>query len=244
MKTLLSFGRISSLGLCVVATLLATGCASTKVTNQQPVSYGKLPRPGQVWVYPFVASGQDLPSESALAGNQELDTTPPSAEDVALGQKLGSEVAAHLVQDIQDMGMPAMVGSPATKPAVNDIVLHGYFISIKQGSGAKRFLVGFGSGSSELKTVMEGFQMTPTGLRKLGQGEVSAEGSKGPGAAVGVGTFLLTHNPAGLIISSGLKVYGEASGRSKVEGRADATAKEIAKVLKVRFQEQGWIPAD
>jgi hypothetical protein len=38
-----------------------------------------------------------------------------------------------------------------------------------------------------------------------------------------------------------MKVYGEASGSSKVEGRAKATAKEIADALKQRFQEQGWI---
>ena len=38
-----------------------------------------------------------------------------------------------------------------------------------------------------------------------------------------------------------MKLYGEASGSSKVEGRAKDTAKEIADVLKQRFQEQGWI---
>jgi hypothetical protein len=46
---------------------------------------------------------------------------------------------------------------------------------------------------------------------------------------------------AGLIITSAVKVYGEASGRSKLEGRAKATASQIAKVLKQRFQQQGWI---
>jgi hypothetical protein len=55
-------------------------------------------------------------------------------------------------------------------------------------------------------------------------------------------TMLASANPAGLIISSGMKVYGEESGSSTVEGRAKATAKEIAGVLKQRFQEQGWIP--
>jgi hypothetical protein len=53
--------------------------------------------------------------------------------------------------------------------------------------------------------------------------------------------LLATHNPAGLIISTGMKVYGEKSGMSKIEGRADHTAKEIADILKKRFQEQGWI---
>ena len=58
---------------------------------------------------------------------------------------------------------------------------------------------------------------------------------------MGLATLLATHNPAGLIIGTGMKVYGEESGRTTVEGRAKATAKEIADVLKKRFQEQGWI---
>jgi hypothetical protein len=53
--------------------------------------------------------------------------------------------------------------------------------------------------------------------------------------------FIATANPAGLIISGGMKVYGEASGSSKVECRAKPAAKEIASVLQKRFQEQGWI---
>lgn len=38
-----------------------------------------------------------------------------------------------------------------------------------------------------------------------------------------------------------MKVYGEASGSSRVEGRAKDTAQEIADVLQQRFQDQGWI---
>ena len=49
------------------------------------------------------------------------------------------------------------------------------------------------------------------------------------------------HNPAGLIVSTGMKVYGEESGKSKLTGRAKATAKEIADQLRPRFREQGWI---
>jgi hypothetical protein len=92
-----------------------------------------------------------------------------------------------------------------------------------------------------MKTAMEAFQVTATGLRKIGSGTTDAGGSKTPGAALGLVTLAATANPAGLIISSGMKVYGEASGSSKVEGRAKATAKEIADALKQRFQEQGWI---
>ena len=58
---------------------------------------------------------------------------------------------------------------------------------------------------------------------------------------MGVAGLLATGNPAGLIISTGMKVYGEKSGSSKVEGRAKATAKEIADALKQRAEQQGWI---
>jgi hypothetical protein len=53
--------------------------------------------------------------------------------------------------------------------------------------------------------------------------------------------LIATHNPAGLIISTSMKVYGEKTGSSEIGGRAKQTAKEIADVLKQRFQEQGWI---
>ena len=58
---------------------------------------------------------------------------------------------------------------------------------------------------------------------------------------MGVVGLVATGNPAGLIVSTGMKVYGEASGSSKVEGRAKQTAKEIADVLKQRFEQEGWI---
>jgi hypothetical protein len=139
------------------------------------------------------------------------------------------------------MGMPAEHAVKATKPQINDLVLRGYLVSFNKGSAAKRILIGFGSGASDLKVAVEGFQMTAQGLRKVGGGTTDAEGGKTPGADLGVLGLIATHNPAGLIVSSGLKIYEEKSGKSKVTGRAEQTAKEIADILKKRFQEQGWI---
>jgi hypothetical protein len=83
--------------------------------------------------------------------------------------------------------------------------------------------------------------MTEQGLRKLGSGTLDAGGSKSPGAAVPLGVAIASGNPVGLIVSSGVKVYGEASGKSTIEGRAQQTAKEIAAQLRTRFAEEGWI---
>jgi hypothetical protein len=242
MKTTLSFKQ-TAVGLCLVglAAGLLAGNASADITNRVILVTGSLPQPGNIWVYDFAATPADVPANSALAGQPDLDTTPQTDAQIAEGKKLGADIAAELVGRIHDLGMPAQRPSTDTKPQLNDLVIRGYIISIKEGSAKKRFGIGFGEGASEMKTAVEGFQMTAKGLRKIGSGDVDANGSKKPGTALGVAGFLATKNPAGLIISGGMHVYGEESGSSKVEGRAKQTAKEIADALKQRFQEQGWI---
>jgi hypothetical protein len=233
--------KIVTLASCLIAAVLAAGCASTKVTDRQELVTDILPRPAHIWVYNFVATPSDVPADSVLASEPNLDKTPQTPKQIAEGRKLGDQIAAELVEEIRAMGLPAQLATASTKPQVNDLVLRGYILSVKEGSGVERVAIGFGAGASKLHTMVEGFEETATGLRKLGSGAVDSGGSKTPGAALGVATFLATANPAGLIISSGMKAYGEASGRATVEGRAKSTAKEIAKVLKKRFQDQGWI---
>jgi hypothetical protein len=225
----------------LLALITLAGCASTKVATRQQLVSGPLPRPAQIWVYDFAATPTDVPADSALAGQYVVSTAPPTAEQIATGRQVGAELAAQLVEQIRDMGMPAERAAMGTRPQLNDIVIRGYLLSVDEGSAVKRVAIGFGSGGSELRTAVEGYQMTAQGLRKLGSGTLDSGGSKTPGAALGAATFIATANPAGLIVSSGMKAYGEASGSSKLEGRAKATAKEIADVLKQRFQEQGWI---
>ena len=225
--------------LSLFALVAVAGCASTNVTNRQQVVTGQLPRPNEIWVYDFAATAADVPAGSAFAG-QAADAS-QTPEEIATGQRLGAEIASQLVQQVQAMGMPAARGGAGTTPQINDLVIRGYLVSVQEGSAAERVAIGFGAGASELKTAVEGFQMTAQGLRKLGSGSVDAGGGKSPGAALGVVGLIATANPAGLIISGGMKAYGEASGSSTVEGRAKATAKEIADVLKERFEQQGWI---
>jgi len=221
---------------CVIG--LMAGCASTKVTDRDRLVYERLPRPNHIFVYNFADTSADVPADSMFAGQ---GSAPPTDEQSAVGRELGSAIAAQLVADISGMGLPVVHVSAPPTPQVNDIVLRGYLVSIEAGSTAKRMTLGFGSGGSELTTVIEGYQMTATGLRKLGSATTGAKSGKGPGAALGGAAWLVTGSPVGLIVGGGMKIYGEASGSAKIEGRAKATAKEIADVLKQRFQEEGWI---
>lgn len=225
-------------GLFALAFL--AGCASTKFSNEQLVT-GKLPRPDNIIVYDFVATHGEVPEDSSIAGAYSEHETPQTAEEIETGHQIGAEIATQLVEEIRGMGMPAVRADKDTMPEINDILLRGYLLTMSEGSAAKRMTIGFGAGSSKLQIAAEGYQVTAQGLRKLGSGTVEAGGGKGPGAALGAASFIATANPAGLIVSGGMKIYGEASGKAKIGGRAQQATKEIASHLKTRFEEQGWI---
>ncbi len=226
---------------CLFAVFLITGCASTEITGREKIMTERLPRPNYIWVYDFVATPADVPADSAVASQFDQDAPPQTPEEITTGRELGAGMAAQLAQQIREMGLPSGVATAGMMPQVNDIIIKGYLASIEEGSAAKRVTIGFGSGKSKLETLVEGFQMTPQGLRKLGSGRVASGGNKTPGGAMGAVTWIATANPAGFIVSSGAKVYGEASGSSKIQGRAKQTVEEIAKQIKQRCEQEGWI---
>lgn len=234
----LSSKGASQLALGLAAAFFMAGCASTEVSNRQRLVHEQLPRPNRIFVYDFSASPTDVPPDSALAGQA---VAPPSAELAEVGRNLGSIMGAEIVDSILKTGLSAERGVYGQNMQPNDIVIRGYLVSVDPGSAAKRMTIGFGSGAAELATFIEGYQVTSQGLRKLGSATVDAKGNKTPGAAAAGAAWAITGSPIGFAVTSGLKIYGEASGRAGIEGRARQAAKEVAEQLKSRFREEGWI---
>jgi hypothetical protein len=185
-------------------------------------------------VYDFGSTPEDVAPDSAIAGQIAAPATPPTTDQVELEKQLGTQIAAELTADIREMGLNAVRATSSTVARVDDIMIRGYLLSVSPGSQLKRVSLGFGSGASEMKTLVEGYQMTASGPRKLGQGSIDA-------GALGIAALLVTHNPVGLAVQAGVQGYGELSGSAKIQGRAKQTAKEVADQLKIRFQEMGWI---
>jgi Domain of unknown function (DUF4410) len=232
---------ISRMVLCLLAVFVVGGCASTNVTQQTPMSSPRLARPNQIWVYNFVANSSDMPTNSSIGGQVGTPSTPPTPEQLEEGRQLGALIAQQLVVDINAMGLSAVQAGSGSTPQVGDGVIRGYLVSVQGGSAVQRFVIGFGAGTSEMDTVVEGYAVTPQGWRKLGSGTLTSSGNKTPGMVVPAAVAIATANPIGLIVVGGAKLYGETSGRSGLEGRAKSTADEIAVQLKIRFQDRGWI---
>jgi Domain of unknown function (DUF4410) len=231
---------LSRAASCLLALVVAAGCASTEVTERQRYEGAQLPRPDRIIVHDFTANAAEVPPESAFAA--EMAGAPaPTPEQLEVGRKLGAQVARDLVTELRGMGLPAVPAAGQPPPRPDDIVLRGYFVSVDEGRVGRRVLVGFGSGAAELRTAVEGYQMTAQGLRPLGRGEVRSEGGKLPGMVLPAAVLAATASPIGLIVGGTAKATGEVTGSETIEGAADRTAEEIAAQLRTAAEEQGWI---
>jgi hypothetical protein len=228
--------------LLALVSLLA-GCQSTRVTERDSeMGDMRIARPDRILVYDFGSTPDEIPPDSHLAGQLSEPGSPPTPQQVEVGRQLGASVATELAADIAAMGLPGVRAANQPPPAPGDIVLKGYFVTLDEGSAAKRMLIGFGSGSAELKTFVEGYLMEEQGLRRLGSGEVSS-GSQGgtPGVIVPLAVTIATANPIGLVVGGAVKVGTELSGTDKIQASGKRTADLIAKELRPKFEQQGWI---
>jgi hypothetical protein len=87
---------------------MLAGCASTKVTQQTPMTAPGLARPNQIWVYDFVAAASDMPADSSLAGQVGAPATPPTAEEIETGRKYGAMIAQKLVVEFRIWACPRL----------------------------------------------------------------------------------------------------------------------------------------
>lgn len=234
-----SMTRIVLSGLVL---MLTVGCASTKVTDRHRyMETGKIAKPERIYVYPFAPTHADIPSWSTAAEKYAEPSKPLPAEELEVGRKLGALIAKELVTEINGMGLLALEGNEQSLPQPNDLMIIGYFEGVEEGSTVKRLGLGFGSGAAELRTAVEGYQMTNTGPRLLGTGKLDSGGGKMPGLIAPIAVLAATANPIGLIVMGTAKVEGEMTGRTKIEGAAKRTAEAISEQLQIRFKEEGLI---
>ena len=234
-------GRYRAGAAWLLILFVMTGCASTQVTQRQYYQGQQLPRPGRILVYDFTADPAQVPPESAFLASGSISHNPPTAQELEMTTELGAEVARQVTADLQQAGLPAVqvAGQPAMQ--VNDVAIHGYFISADEGSSVKRMLVGFGSGNAQLTTAVEGFQMTKHGLRQLGSGTVESGGNQTPGVILPLAVMAATANPIGLAVGGTLKLAGEATGNATIEGNAKRTADLVSEQLVEAAKRQGWL---
>lgn len=225
-----------------LAVLLLAGCSSVKTSDREQYEGPELPRPARILVYDFASTPSDI-SDWSDAHNAFAEAgASMDADELDAGRKLGADVAKELVKKLNSIGMTAVRAQDQPGPQLNDLAIIGYFSSIDEGSAAERVVIGFGKGAAQVKAHVEGYHMTDQGMQRLGSATLDSGGAgKSPGLVVPALVTVVTHNPIGLVVSGAVKAEGEVSGRTTAEGSAERLADEIAKELKPKFEEQGWL---
>ena len=101
---------VSLLGLAVLV-----GCASSDVTARRQASGSQdVAKPQRIIVHNFAGTPADLPPDSAIAEHYARRSQPQTAKEIEIGRKLGAQVAAELVTEIELSGRLGQETFPTT----------------------------------------------------------------------------------------------------------------------------------
>jgi hypothetical protein len=219
----------------------ALACTSAQLVEEY--TGGPLPRPDQILVYDFATSPGEVRLDRGLSAKivEAAKSEPRSEQERELGQKVARALSDHLIKELSDLGLPAQRGSGEPPTSGNSILIEGQFVSIDEGNRTARIIIGLGAGRSDVETHIQVYLAREGGDQTLEKLDVSAKGSRKPGAAETLGVGAIMGN---LVIAGAVTAVATTASETlggTVEADAKRTAAKIVKELKPFFERQGWI---
>jgi hypothetical protein len=191
-----------------------------------------LPKPDQVWIKDFTVSGDVVMDNSHAA--HLLHHSDDDANPQAVVEKVQASFAKTLISELQklDVESERMPGTDVSLSG-STLVVEGEFFGIDEGDKAKRILIGFGRGASDIKTHVTISLVRGDERAVVLECNLNSASGKKPGAVATVG--------------GGSLAVGAATGtltdkKATVEADASRMAKAVAKQVKTVMIAQKWIP--
>jgi hypothetical protein len=248
MTSLCRSTSLSRLGLAagLVLCLAAAGCAKTEVESKTMAPMAAaMPRPDQVLVYNFAFAPDQVALDKGIASRvaDAMDSTPPTEQELEVGEKVTAALTKRLVSDIQKMGLVAEPGTDAAPTAGKTLIVRGQILSIDEGNPTRRVVIGFGAGRSDVEAHVQVLEYTPAGDENVEQFTVIAESGRKPGMGPMAGIGAVAGH---LLFSVGLSAATSAASETwgaNVDADAKRLADKVSAQLKSYFVSQGWVPA-
>jgi hypothetical protein len=180
--------------------------------------------------------------DSVAAGqlSDASDDPQSNPEREYLEQQVAAIVADRVAAELRDLGLPATRWRGAPPAGTNIYAIEGQFLTIDEGSALRRMIIGFGSGGTEVRTLVQAYYISGGQKSLLGEAEVSAESSKKPGLAATLPVGAAVSGIAtAASIQSGVGLISEMN--TDVQEGAEDTAEAIVELLKPRMEDHGWI---
>src|SRR5215510_5064328 len=141
-----------------------------------------------VYVRDFLFDAQNLKPDEGLLGRREgpigrlLGGLKPSQDPATKAQQLVELLSNTIVSELNNSGIRASRLEPGAFMPPEGLLVGGEFLEVDEGNRMRRAMVGFGSGSEEVKVQVEVYDLAKdpnSPFLVYGAGE---EGRKGPGA--------------------------------------------------------------
>ncbi|NIO07559.1 MAG: DUF4410 domain-containing protein [Deltaproteobacteria bacterium] len=246
------YRRFALFNIAVLFAFLSA-CAQTAISpisqsssvSAQNTALATADKPDRVLVYDFVATPRDVKPDSALGVmflRRFVQQVSPTEEEVKIGREVANAMSAALVTYISNLGIPAERAYDFTLPTRGDFSVEGQFITIDEGNRLRRIGIGLGAGASEVKMLVQLYDITRRGRLRLEEFEATAKSGRKPGIAETMPAGAAVRGAAGIATAGGIAAL--TSSRESVEADARHAAKTIAKKIAALFATYGWISND
>jgi hypothetical protein len=235
--------------LCILASIgqIAAGQTSsgnllTGVVKASPVQHDDgpalLPKPEMIVIRDFSLPVAAVTTDKSVAGQIHRDIllrhgVDEDSSPEALSQRVQAAFAKTLASELQKNAHIPTQKAPTvgTAPSGPYFAIDGEFLAINEGDEAKRILVGFGRGASDIKTHVTISSVAQGHTTKVLEFDLSSQSGKKPGAiaSLGVGSLAV-----------GAVAGGVGDRKSTVEADASRMAKLVAKQLETFMANQKW----
>ncbi|MCB8880361.1 DUF4410 domain-containing protein [Acidisoma cellulosilytica] len=243
MKCSDNLARIRLWPAAAIGLLALAGCA-THVQNTAnyaaPTGYPSVieRRPEIVLVYPFTVDPAEVQLASGVLAKLNSSGEDPNAKRAEIAESVKATITQTLVEDVTKMGLPARAAYPGEAGPPGAVLLQGQITKIAAGNAARRAVIGFGAGESQVEADVGVLRALPGGLvRPLESYHADATSGRTPGLALGA---------AGAASHLGLAVAGMTAGtvarsRTGLEPEAANLGNKVAGQIRQFFASEGWI---
>src|SRR5262245_48151895 len=230
------------LALAAIALTVTAGCARVS-TESVEKSTDVLPKPELILVHDYQVSRDQVQLDSALSSRVKRTAkgTPDAEDQLKIEQDVSRALTTTLVDEIRKPGIPAKPAAMAAPVAGPTLSIEGEMVSIDEGNKAKRLVIGFGSGASEVRTLTQVYEVTSEdGHRLVEDFYTTVKSSRKPGFGPMAGFGAAAGAAASSVAAAG--GVGVATALSQtVEADVKHGAKQIAKEIAKLCVQQGWI---
>ena len=229
---------IAICSLSLIATL-GFGCASGSITSSKVINRTASAAPDGIAVWDFAVTPDEVALDPDLMRVVGSGQEPLPAEELEAAHSVANNISELLVADLIRRGLSAYRGTVGATPEAGELVVHGAFVSVDEGSRAKRMLIGFGAGASEVRSHVIVSQVRDGAPVLLEEFEVEADSGSMPGMAVPVGAGAAAGRAAtSVVVSGGMTTAREIKGPLSSESKN--TAEQIGETIERMFTKRGW----